>query len=293
MNPNPISSDGTDRKDGMRKWYRRIAMFLTVVALTAAGFAWWFVRQAHHVPEFYRLATERELSPEELRQQAEAGKRLAASFLRLRNEALKQGRWKAAFDNEEINAWLASELPQKFPKLLRIGMSQPRVAIEDGKLLAAARLTNRRIDTVLSCEIKVELTEQANILAIRLENLRAGALPLPWYQFSERISQEAATGDVVIQWDQTDSGPIALLEIPSEHPDFIVKPLVVESIVLADGEIRLAGRSGQAAHGRYRPRTPVYQFVSYQPIERPKRQARRHAARRQATPESEPNSAIR
>lgn len=248
----------------MKKWIR-VVVTVFAFAFVAIGItAYWAFRQTQYVPEFYRVAmlAKNELDGEPIRVLTErVSKRMEA----LQITAQRRGAWSTSFSNEEINAWLAQELPRKFPRLLRCGLSKPRVAIEEGKLMAAARFRNRRIDTIVSCEIKVELTEQANLLAIHLENLRAGALALPWSQFLDQISKEAAVGGIDVQWDMTERGPVALVQIPSEHPQFVVRPVLIESVLLQLGAISLSGRSGQYASSNYQPQSSMHRFVTYQP----------------------------
>lgn len=249
----------------MKKWLKRVAFVLCAGILLGGCMAYWAVQQTQYVPDFYREATGSLFDVDVAVQRKLISRRLSNRVQQIQSQARLRGTWKADFSNEEINAWLAEELPTMFPNLLRRGISHPRVAIQDGKLMAAARLRNKRIDTVISCEVSIELTEQANLLAIRWENLRAGALSLPWSQFLDRISREAAIGDISVQWDMTDRGPVALLSVPKEHPKFVVHPVVVESIGLSDGVFTLAGNSGETAETDYSPRTNVHRFVSFDP----------------------------
>jgi hypothetical protein len=242
----------------MRRWLKRISLTFAVLLTVFIGAGWWAVQQTKMVPEFYTQATK--TSPEET---AAATLRLQADVKQLQQDAGQPGSWQAAFSDSEINAWLIQELPQKFPRLLSRGVSNPRIVIEDGQLLIAARYKDKRIDTVVSFEIHPELTEEPNMLAIRVKNLRAGALPLPLERFLKGITREAARGDVDVRWDITDSGPVALVTVPSEHPNFVVSPVVIESVRLREGQLQLAGHSGSIAQETYQPRGPVHRFVSY------------------------------
>jgi len=259
----------------MRRWIQRLAIALTLTLLFAAGAAWWAVQQTQHVPEFYEQA-KRQLP----RSTAEASRQLTEEVEELQNRVARLGWWKANFSDEEINAWLIEELPRKFPRLLASGASEPRIMIEDGRLLAAARYRNRRIDTVVSCELEVELTEQPNMLALRIKDLRAGALPLPLSKFRRGISKEAAKGGIDIRWDTTERGPVALVTVPSEHPKYVLSPVVVESVELQEGKLELFGHTGSLARESYRPKGPVYQFVSYQHREKRSDQPSRLSSRR-------------
>jgi hypothetical protein len=226
--------------------------------VVSGGSAWWLLRQTRHVPEFYSRATHQPPAVT-----AEASRRLRADVKQLQEDAAKVGSWRAEFSDDEVNAWLVEELPKKFPRLLARGASEPRVVIQDNRVFAAVRYRNRRIDTVISCEIQVALTEQPNMLALKVVGLKAGALPLPLSKFLKGISKEAAKGDIGVQWDLAKSGPIALVTIPSEHPDYVISPVTVESVDLADGRLTLAGHTGSLARQSYQPLGPVYRFVSF------------------------------
>lgn len=242
----------------MRRWIKRFTIATSATLVIGGTTAWWVVRQTRQVPDFYTRATSQ--LPERA---AEASRRLRADVRQLKEDAGKAGSWRARFSDDEINAWLVEELPKKFPRLLARGASEPRVVIEGDRILAAVRYKNRRIDTVVSCEVRVALTEQPNMLAVKITSLKAGALPLPLSKFLKGISKEAATGDIEVQWDLTEAGPIALVTVPSEDPRYVISPVTVESLELADGRLMLAGHTGPLAHESFQPRGPVYQFVSY------------------------------
>ncbi|MCG8650139.1 MAG: hypothetical protein MI861_09910, partial [Pirellulales bacterium] len=157
----------------------------------------------------------------------------------------------------------AEELPNKFPRLLARGASDPRIVIEEDRILAAVRYKDRRIDTVISCEVRVALTEQPNMLALKVSGLKAGALPLPLNKFLKGISSEAAAGGIDVRWDMAEAGPIALVTVPSEHPRYVLSPVMVESVELANGRLKLSGHTGPSAQYSYHPQSPVYRFASY------------------------------
>jgi len=251
----------------MRRWAKRIVIAITVLLLIGGLASYWAVAQTKVVPEFYAQATKQ--LPFKTRA---ASDRLQLDVKQFQQDISRLGSWSAAFSDEEINAWLVEELPKRFPELLARGMEDPRIAIEEDRILVAARYQDRRFDTIVSFEVEVELTEEANMLALRLKNLRAGALPMPLNKFLKGITREAARGDIDVKWDMTQSGPIALVNVPREHPGYVATPVIVESVRLVEGALLLAGHTGSLAEQAFKPRGPVHQFVSYNPNSRRSRQ---------------------
>jgi len=76
------------------------------------------------------------------------------------------GSWDAEFSEVQINAWLVHQAPKVFSRVLPKGVSEPRIVLQDGKALVAARFKDNHWDTVVSFELTVQLTEEANVVAM-------------------------------------------------------------------------------------------------------------------------------
>lgn len=240
-----------------KRWLAGLAFFSVLPLVGVLAASWWALQRTRVVPDFYQRASSR--LPQDLDQTIRS---LQHDVSQLQGDADCLGGWNATFTDSQVNAWLVRQLPEEFPNLLPQGVSDPRIVIDDGVVLAAAKYKNHRIDTVVSFEIRVALTEHANVLAVRIKNLRAGTLPLPLSNFLRAISREAAKSDLEVRWDMDHAGPVALVTVPSEHPEFINSPVVVESVELADGLLLLAGNTGSEAREAYTPQGPVYQLAS-------------------------------
>jgi hypothetical protein len=197
-------------------------------------------RAARHEPEFYQRALLME--PQ---QQQEAGEQLERSVLELHNNVRKPGRWEAVFTDEQLNGWLSRDLEIKFPQLLPTGVSAPRIALDPQQARIACRYETPKINTVVSLALEVHLTDEPNVVAIRVRKARAGALPLPLKGFLDRIADVALQSGLVLRWAQEDGDPVALFKIPSEHEDYLTQGVFLESVELRDGAVYLAGRSGE------------------------------------------------
>jgi hypothetical protein len=219
----------------------RIALITTAVMFAlAGGICLFFYQAARQEPAFYRQAML--VKPE---QQAEAGQQLEKEVLDLRNDVLAAGRWEAVFTEEQINGWLAVDLPDKFPGMLPDGVESPRVEIQDGRVSIAARYEDKLMSSVVSIVLGVCLTDEANTVAVTIQRVRAGALPVPVRQFLDRISRTAQRSDISLRWSQDDGDPVAFVTIPSRSDDYIHQEIFIETIELRDGEVYLAGRTDE------------------------------------------------
>ena len=151
--------------------------------------------------------------PQPVEQKA-AADQLEREVLELHNEARKPGRWEARFSQEQINGWLAADLPVKFPGHAR-RVSAPRVAIEPGRMQFAVRYDHGEISTVLSLAGDAYLTDRPNEVAIHIEHVRAGAFPVPLAQFLDDIAERAGEAGLPLRWTEEGRRPGGLGQAPA------------------------------------------------------------------------------
>jgi hypothetical protein len=225
----------------VRRWLRYLLWtgFFLLVAAVIAAFS--LYRAARHVPKFYRELLVDTLPGD---QQVVAGDQLERAALELHNQARQESNWEATFIDQAINAWLATELPQKFPRALPAGTSEPRVRFDENRFQAAVTYTIEGIPVVVSLAGDLYLTEQPNEIALRIRSLRAGLLPLPLKRVLSGASEAAGQADLVLRWSQHEGDPVALLRLPADATEADGKPIRLESLILRPHEISLSGRTG-------------------------------------------------
>ncbi len=225
----------------------RIVLVAAIVAIAAVTLLLVGAYQAaKQEPKFYQQALRRQ--PQ---QQKQAGDELEQRVLELHNEARQDGRWQAVFTAEQLNGWLAADLPEKFPKALPRGVSEPRVAIDPEQAQIACRYEDDKLSTVVSLAVELHLTDEPNVIAVRICQARAGVLPIPLKQWLDRISTAAQRSNVPLRWAQRDGDPVALVTVPTEHEDYAHRHVRLDTLELREGEIYLAGRTepaGRAEH---------------------------------------------
>ncbi|MDV6029780.1 MAG: hypothetical protein F9B45_06665 [Phycisphaera sp. RhM] len=241
-------------------WMRLINRLLLVGALLVASLgatAFWAHRETKKVPEFY----ERAIAAPPPQAVAESVEQIESDVQKLQDDVAQPGLWQAQFAAEQINAWLIDQLPKRFPTLEAKGLQEPRVMIQDGLLMAAARFKDQRLDAVLSCELSVQLTDQPNRLAVSIKQIRAGALPLPLSQFQDRIKLIASKTNLNLQWDTQDGESIALIDVPDRYPGHMDGSVIIESIELADQHLTVTGQTGDLHSSTFTPQGEIYKLA--------------------------------
>lgn len=225
----------------MRKVFRWAFVSLSLLLALSAAATWTLYQAARREPKFYKEALR-----VEPHQQVAAGNQFEHEVLELRNDARQVGEWQAVFTAEQINAWLAIDLPEKFPEALPEGVTDPRVAIEDGVFRVAARYTKDSFESVISFALEIRLTDEPNYVAIRIHDVRAGALPVPLTAWLEQLQERLQESKLNVQWSQSNGDPVAVVEVRSFDPEKPEQMLLLESVTAEPGAMRFAGRTGSA-----------------------------------------------
>jgi hypothetical protein len=157
----------------------------------------------------------------------------------LQNNLRKPGKWSVRFTAAQINGWLAVDREKNHPGLLPPFFTDPRVAIESGRITSACRYEEGMISTVLSLTVEPYVPEK-NVIAVRLVSARAGRLPLPLGRLLDGLSDTAKNAELNLQWQQAGGDPVALFTLP-QPDDGDGLSVTIENIRLDNGEIVVSG----------------------------------------------------
>jgi len=229
--------------------FLKICLILVLVLLVLGLVAGVLVRRAtKQVPEFYAAALEVEVLP--LVQQ-ELSDDLERDALELHNEVQQKGVWEATFTDAELNAWAATVLPEEFPDALPAGIREPRVRFTPETVQIACQFQDDslHLDTVLSVEAQVYLTDQPNEIAIQIGSVRAGVMPLPRKALVDRAIREARQAGVHLQRTQQDDDPVLLVRFATQPDPKQAVEVIVQTLAIRDGEVYLAGETGPVESG--------------------------------------------
>jgi hypothetical protein len=189
-------------------------------------------------PDFYARQVD---IPVEVRKHD--AKKFVAHGMRLRNAIMNEPRWEAAFSDQEVNSWLAEDLVTHFADQIPQGVHEPRVVFEPNRATFAFELDQGPVRSVVWVVVSARMAEQ-NVLALTIEKIRAGVMPIPAEKLLEPITEHARARGLDIRWEQDGDLPVALIRY---DPNAKRRDVVLEKLEILDGRIRLSGRSDRAA----------------------------------------------
>jgi hypothetical protein len=191
-------------------------------------------RAYRYEPEFYRktLAVEPAVSEK-------ASEQLIRRALDFENRVKREGPWSATFTAEQINGWLAYDLPKNHPQLLPPELHEPCIVIEPNRIQFACRYEKGVKSSVLCLTVELYLPEP-NVLAVRVVGATAGKIPLPLKDLENQISEAAQNTRCRVDWKQIDGTPVALMTFPrvGERGDLVMK---IKNVKIDDGLIQISG----------------------------------------------------
>ena len=155
----------------------------------------------------------------------------------------KDPRWDDSFSDVQINSYLEEDFVTSQVKSLTLPehITDPRVLFESERIRLGFRYHVGRFSTVVSIDMRVWLAKaESNVVALEIQGMRAGALPVSAQSILERLSDAAESNNVKLSWYRHNGNPVAVLRFQSEDSRTTI---VLENLDLQDGKIYIRGQS--------------------------------------------------
>lgn len=202
---------------------------------------WGAMRAWRHVPAFY---------DEALAVDTQAQERGSRAFLRkvadLASQSQSDAHWHVRFTADEINGWLAVDLPKNHADLLSAEFCDPRVHIDDARITIAVRhpADDDATGNVFTVAASV-FTLAPNRLAVQIHSVRAGMVPLPLDGILEAITHAGQQLDCPIVWQQSAGEPVAVVVLPSGESE--VASFSIDALAITGGALVASGHGNRQA----------------------------------------------
>ena len=156
--------------------------------------------------------------------------------LQLRNDIANEGRWEAVFTDEEVNAWLSEKLVRHFADYIPTGVRDPLVVFERDRVTFAFRVDQGPITSLVWVVTRARVADESTI-ALTLEKIRAGAMPVPTEELAPRLTANARSHGLDVRWAEEQGEPVAYIHY-SPAPGRV--DVVLESIRVLDGQLYIS-----------------------------------------------------
>ena len=187
----------------------KLIVVLLLLLIAALCFVYYTSQQ---LPEFYEAAMRQEEA-----QNRAMGSKMEATAFDIYHSAMFPTTWEGRLSEMEINGWLASELPAKFPEMLPENIKDPRVSLEANELTIACRCSYKDLQGILVGKFDLFCTEQPNQVAVRIGSIKLGVLPFPVSQFADVITDLLRKSGYESSWSTKDGDPLLLVTVPDDH----------------------------------------------------------------------------
>ena len=167
----------------------------------------------------------------------------------------RPGGWEMAVTADELNAWLAIDLPRNHPRWLPQGVSQPRLVFRPRHVLLGTRVGWGPLTAVAWCDCEVVLRD-VNHLAIVIAEARLGGIPLPRPPILRELARRIGRLGMVTDLRMLDGRMVLMVYIPSTH-DAGATSYWLESLSIGDGELLMAGETRSLADIAAPPAPPA------------------------------------
>ncbi|MGQ9504195.1 MAG: hypothetical protein ACUVQG_05165 [Thermogutta sp.] len=173
-----------------------------------------------------------------------AAKKASDQFLQktsmFASDLKREGTWYLKVTEEEINGWLATDLPRNHAQSLPPGMSDPRIEIADDVIRIAAKMKYGILSGVAHAELKIYSAETNTIIVV-IRRAAIGVLPLPLQKFVESLETIAARADWNVRQMQSGGSPTLVIIIPNAL-DEKGRELELTNIYISEGQVELSGK---------------------------------------------------
>jgi hypothetical protein len=192
-------------------------------------------------PSFYRdrLAAPLTVAAEQ------AARRLVTKLAALQAALDREGSWEAALAEDECNGWLAVDMPRNHAALLPAGWSDPRLALEPGRVRMAARRAVGPLDAVVALAVDVRL-RQRNVVECTVTDARLGAIPLPRAAWLHWLAARLGPCGLPTEIRRRDGGSVLAVTLPAAGRHRVT----LDALAVGMEEILFAGTTTRTAAER-------------------------------------------
>jgi hypothetical protein len=214
-----------------RKWRRRLMVMMLVLLVVVAGGLYSTYQATQTAPDFYKTVVAKPVAQTNAPPVREVAEE---QIEKVETAAKAKSNWKFEFTQDQINEFLAKDLPEQAPNLLPKNIKDPRIKIEPGKALLGCQYDSENFKAVLWIETEAAVADDGKSIRLIPKSAGAGMLPMPLSRLFERLKGlRGKTGAVVIEFNSEPPESITLRLRPEalapEQADYHIDSIRLEA----------------------------------------------------------------
>lgn len=235
MESTPPMHDVPSKPPRPRRLRRPVLVVVAAAGLVAAVLVALVVAVTVTTPAFYaeRLDVGAKAGAEQ------AARRLITKVVGLQAAAKRAGPWEAAITEQELNAWLAVDLPRNHAGLLPAGVTAPRIELADHLVRLGIRVGVGPLSAVVSCGLEVRLRE-ANQVECTVADARVGSFPVPRGPLLHAVAARLQPLGLMAEIRRGDGRSVLVVTLPAGVGP-AARRCTIEALAVAPGELLMAG----------------------------------------------------
>ena len=224
---------------------KKLCLWGGILALLLGGGGSVLAVLLKHEPGFY----ERAAIPETEQRKSQSDAFFAKFSQMMINVGVdREGDWHFQFSETELNSFFEEGFVRlgEADNFRKMGISHPRIVLEDDQLRLAFRYGSGWFSTVVSLELRIWAPKEANLLAVEVRSRRAGGLPISSLALLKELSELAKRHNIDVTAYRHNGNPVALVRFQSGES---VRPSMLLSVLkIAPGSLTISGQTVDTAH---------------------------------------------
>jgi hypothetical protein len=171
----------------------------------------------------------------------EQSQEFVSQFSQLWNALHGEQEWDVRLTDKQVNSYFAEgfKMEKLDERMLPEGISEPRVVFEPGKVRLAFRYGKGLWSSIISIDFNVWLTEEPNVIALKLFGLQAGSLPIGAQALLDDLGKMLESNGIQVNWYRDEGCPVAVLCFQTDQRETTVQ---LQYVQVEQGSITIRGK---------------------------------------------------
>lgn len=165
-----------------------------------------------------------------------------------------KGKWGHSFSQAQLNSFFEEDFIRigEAENLSKLGISEPRVVLEEDRIRLAFRYGSGVLSTVVSYDLRVwRVAKETNLIAVEIRSRRAGALAMSSQALLNELSQLAARNGMEMTLYRHEGHPVAVIRFQADQARATT---LLESLQVGPGHLYIGGASPDLVEAAADPR---------------------------------------